>query len=273
MTNPTCACGRRITDQAYLCWTCTNGLERDLGDLPAILAELNTTRLRQGRTASESAGGKPGTREGYDQLPDERPTEALDELRTQLVGWARIVVEEHATAWPADTVVAVARFLMLHLDWLRRQEAAAEVKNDLGRSLAKLRSSVDQQPERIYAGPCLAPLPDGSQCPEHLMTVRGARRIVCRACRAVYDPAEQQSWLLAAAEDQLAPAFVLAQAVTNLGKPITAATIRGYAFRGRLLEHGLDLDGRPLYRVGDVLDLIHQEASRHARPTKRQESA
>jgi hypothetical protein len=37
---------------------------------------------------------------------------------------------------------------------------------------------------------------------------------------------------------------------------VTASQIRGWAFRGRLIAHGTDQDDRPLYRVGDVIDLL-----------------
>lgn len=269
MTATLCSCGKPIRDNATICWPCTNRLERELGDIPALLAEIDNARLRQARTGGRSAGGRPGTRSGYDQLPDSRPTQSLDRLRNELVGWARILVEEGGHSWPRDTVASVARFVQAGLPWLRRHEGAAEAVTGLTAAVAGLRHSIDRQADRIYAGPCNAPLEDGSVCQQHLTTTRGAREIHCDprrgGCDAKYDPSEQSAWLLAAAEDQLAPAFVLAQAVTRLGQTVPAGTIRQWALRGRLLEHGLDLDGHPLYRVGDVLDLIAAEAARRAK--------
>jgi hypothetical protein len=34
--------------------------------------------------------------------------------------------------------------------------------------------------------------------------------------------------------------------------------IRGYAHRGRILSRGADEIGRPLYRIGDIIDLLNE---------------
>lgn len=265
----TCQCGRPISDTGRLCWTCTRDLELHLAELPALLGEIQTTRLRQANTGSGT--GSRATVEGYDQLPDSRPDERLDELRTHLAGWARIVVEGTGAAWPADTVAAVSRFLFGHLTYLRGHEAAWEAHSDICGAIRRLRQTLDRPAERIYAGPCGAELEVG-RCPEHLSTTRGARRITCRGCGAVYDSAAQQQWCLEAAEDQLAHASLLARAVSNLGKPLRVTTVWKWASRGLIVDHGCDPDGRPLYRVGDALDLLASEAARRARVEKREAS-
>jgi len=74
-----------------------------------------------------------------------------------------------------------------------------------------------------------------------------------------YDMDGRREWLLEAAEDRLERAAHIAQAVTDLGSPISADRIRKWAERGRLVPHATDGRGRPLYRVGDVTELLRNE--------------
>ncbi|MEU8104391.1 hypothetical protein AB0C18_11790 [Nonomuraea muscovyensis] len=56
--------------------------------------------------------------------------------------------------------------------------------------------------------------------------------------------------------DQLGTATEIARALHGLCANPTPAMIRGYAHRGHMVNRGHDKTGRPLYRVGDVLDLL-----------------
>jgi hypothetical protein len=56
--------------------------------------------------------------------------------------------------------------------------------------------------------------------------------------------------------DHLTYAETIARALSGWGWKVTSAQIRGYAHRHRLLAHGADEHERPLYRVGDVVDLL-----------------
>jgi hypothetical protein len=95
--------------------------------------------------------------------------------------------------------------------------------------------------------------------------------ITCRACGHQHGAAERREWLLRAAEDRLATAGEISQAVPALyGHDIRIGTIRVWAHRGRIaarLPHPDDPLKRPRYRVGDVLDIASRAVSRPARTT------
>jgi hypothetical protein len=90
----------------------------------------------------------------------------------------------------------------------------------------------------------------------------------CRDCRTVYDVAERREWLLHSAEDVLATAPVISRALTRMGSEVMPDRIRQWASVSgggrRLVRRGRDRSGVPLYRLGDVMDLLAAEARRQA---------
>lgn len=286
-TTRACQCGRPILDNAVICRSCSGALEKALRDVPSLVAELETTRTRQSRTG----GGNVGTtsRSADKPLPwDQRASEGLEVLRVVLNAWTRVCVElhrfpggpacqgwcRHRSCWeltrvhpPGPTLGSMSRFLLGQVDWIRRQPDAGQCVELIGAAVARIGRVIDRRPDQIYCGPCLA---DG-KCPGELYALRGAKNVTCRECSVVHDVAVRQSWLLEQAYDQLATAGVLAAAVTELlGQTVTSAMVRGYAFRGRLIERGLDREARPLYRVGDLVDLLVHDAQRRARSGPKQ---
>src|SRR3546814_11799409 len=65
MTN-LCTCGTPVPE-AFLCRGCSERLRRALGDLPALIADLDITLARQAATGAHS-GGKP-TKKDAQPLP------------------------------------------------------------------------------------------------------------------------------------------------------------------------------------------------------------
>jgi len=76
--------------------------------------------------------------------------------------------------------------------------------------------------------------------------------------------AGRREWLLECAEDRLERASLIARAVSDLGSPISADRIRVWAMRKRLFSHATDGMGRPLYRIGDVMELLRNDTRREA---------
>lgn len=94
MTAAVCAlpgCGRPVPDQAYICPGCGARLERDLGDVPALAAELVTTWARQSRTGDH--GGH--SRRAVEPLPyDWAAAHDASTLANAIATWARHVAEQ-----------------------------------------------------------------------------------------------------------------------------------------------------------------------------------
>lgn len=107
------------------------------------------------------------------------------------------------------------------------------------------------------------------RCREDLWVPAGtaAGTVRCPACRAQVDVESRRTWLLQQVEDMLLPATELARAIDGLGVEMTPERLRKWAERGRLSERGRRLIGGralPVYRVGDVLDLVNADAARKA---------
>lgn len=266
---PACPCGRPIIDNSYLCHRCTDVLERDLGDIPALADEVETTRLRQSRTGGQAIGGGHGSER---PLPwDQRPVDASNALKVSLVGWVRIVTDERGGAWPADTLTALSRHLLANLKWLRHRPEVHDAKTEIGPLVHKLRATIDTRPERTYYGPCGSveygsdgkPILCAARCPTDLYAHPKATTATCQTCATEIDLTERREWLLSEVEEQLAHAQLLGRALSSLGRPVPDATIRSWVARGRLTPRGHDHQ-RALYRVGDVLDLLAEQATRQA---------
>lgn len=300
-------CGRPVPDNAYICPRCAEHLERALGDVTAVVDEFNpprypdddsvpeylrgkvhmprdtfgrqpstvwdaptaergnlpreleTTRYRQATT------GRNGGKAAETPVPwDQRAREAAWVLENAISTWARVIEEERGKDLPEDTSTAsLARWMLGSVEWLRHHQAGAEALDEITSAVANAAHAVDIRPERWYAGPC-------DTCGTDLYGKPASAHVICPndECGQVYDVKQRREQLLAAAEDRLANAALISRAVTSLGEPVKADRIRQWASRGRIVAHSVDLKGRPLYRIGDVLDLVAEDVDRN-RLTKR----
>lgn len=270
---PTCralvngaACGKPVRDNAHLCHPCTGHLTRALADVPALAVEVQTTRLRQSRTGGAPIGGGHGSEK---PLPwDDRPVVAAREARQVLSGWALF-----CGVGSSGTLTELSQGLHGAVGWLRQREEAPQAKRDIEHAVGRLRSTVDRRTDRVYLGRCgsvdyldeTTPDPESVPCPEDLYAHPKAKTVTCRVCEAEHDVDGLREHLLHLVEDQLAHAAWISQALSRLEVPIAEATVRSWAARDRLVQRGVDARKRPLYRIGDALDLVREETARQAR--------
>lgn len=128
-------------------------------------------------------------------------------------------------------------------------------------------------------------LPAGT-CPARLFTSTCAEKVTCKACNTVYNVAERRARLVAEAEDELRPIDEIVDALPWLvGFAVNKSTARNWRrdrrymkarpatadrpaqparpWRSRVLfAQGLDIDGRELFRVGDVIELAKAAKAR-----------
>jgi hypothetical protein len=269
-------CNKPIRDSRHVCVSCASQLERVLAETPSLAEDLETTRLRQSRTGGHNIGGGHSTDR---PLPwSEAASFAVATLRSTLVAWAQIVVDERGVSWPHDTLPDISAFLLRHLDWLTHHPDAAEAVDELSFATRQARAVIDRAPDHWYAGRCehvdleaqveaiVTSTPGPPPCPEELYVKAGAQTVTCRTCSTEHDVTQRRQKLVRRVEDQLATASELTSAVSNLVRPISLNTIKSWVRRKRLTEHSKGPDGVALYRVGDVLDLLAADALRHATP-------
>ncbi|MGI5153614.1 hypothetical protein [Microbispora sp. CA-102843] len=265
-------CGRPVPDNAYVCPGCASGLHEHLVRLTGggLADELDTALARQAKLGG--GGGRGGAEQplpyGY------AASEALYVLRSTLVGWVRVLEGDlrpigptcrtgclHGSCRlitarnpPADTLPAMAGWLASRAETLRHMPEGPDAVDELTAAIVNAEAVVWPPGDHVYVGPC-AGEHHGAPCGADLYAPPGAAQVTCRACGATYRVHQRRQWLLGEAEAVLGTATEIARAVTNLGRPVTPERIRQWAHRGCLLARGRDARGRPLYRVGDVLDL------------------
>ena len=296
-TMPVCPiCGKPIHDNAYICGTCGQTLTKALHHIADLHAELDVTLTRQARIGSTNGAPPPPPEVDPDPQPKNvilwgvavQPLPfhlGASTVRRAVVNvvttWARIILEERGMDLPpipeppigpvcnpteckhqsctvirwhiqdSETVHA-AKFIGEYVWWLRHRPEAPEAFKDLTLADRDLERVIDRPAPMKYAGPC-------NICRKDLYVREGAAMVECRPCGMTYDMDQRREYLLKCAEDRLERAAQIARAVTDLGSPISADRIRKWAERGRLLPHATDPRGRPLYRVGDVTELLRSE--------------
>jgi hypothetical protein len=281
---PTCLrCPRPIPDTAYIETRCASDLRAQLERVATLAGEAAATVAKLDRL---SAGGRRTDTEA--PLPLKLAAAAdHDAAVSTLLTWARHIHEQsgrelptvrtapcpHASCAqrragriqgprcegqaPEHPVAVLAAWLVGQVDWLRYRPEADEAFDEITYACRLAERVVDRQPERWYAGPCGA---DG--CEAELYPPAGAKVIRCPDCGTEHDAQDRRDWLLDEAEDQLAGASWIAATLTSLGRTVRADTVRQWAERERLIPHGHDANGRPLYRLSEVRELVDEAEAR-----------
>ena len=168
----------------------------------------------------------------------------------------------HLEAFTAPAV----EWLADQVDVARRLEDFPELLNRLRRATGRGWALVDQPPGLgWFAGECDAELEDDEVpgttvlCGRKLYARLDEGTVRCPACRTVHDVTLRRRRLLDAAEDVLMTATEAARALTALEHPVTPERVRKWKSREQLAVSGYTLEGRPRYRLGDVLALLRRE--------------
>lgn len=275
MTNACVCCTRPMSDVAYACPSCGGKAAAHLRDIIDMTGAARDVAHGQARRGSGGGGGSEP------RLPlNLGATQRLDAVQRELVMLARMVAEERQGAiwvWTDDAIIEAAMWLTSQTEWLRHHQAADEHFAIIA-SCARVVEGVARGPSsQRYLGPCGAqlvdvmPVPDGegswdlvevdidTPCPGDIYAREGASDGRCRLCGATVGVGDRRAWLDAEVRSRAFRAVEIAQAYG-----INVNTIRSWAARGQLVAHGHDRDERPLYNVGDVLDLAAADAARRA---------
>lgn len=257
----TCAknCGRPTTGAA-LCNDCETTFVRQIAELAALADDLRITITRQ----SVIGSGNGGRRSTETPVPwDDRASRE----RAALLGFAwRTVLRiwdkhERLPAGQHGGLAGIGRWLHQRINRLLDHHDIGEIANDLHRHTKRASRLIDRPAPGVFAGICSATTPTGP-CPTWLYATQGRAVVTCRVCGAHHDVKTRRATLREHAEHILATAAEIARAVVWLGDNVKPDRIRQWASRGRLARHGTDDTGKPLYRIGDVLQLLEDDAQR-----------
>jgi len=281
----------------YACRSCTGRLRGLLTDLPGLFGDLDTTLTRQAVFTTRYASTGPATPD-IDDDPHPAPltaattplvvhlgaADAIFVTRNTLVAWADWITAVRGHTLPT-TWAGIGEYLRDATRWLARHPTGPQAIDELSAALRHARTAIDRPADRVFVGTCGAlietpmrlgavddtgaPVPSlvPTTCTEQLYAHDGCATVECPRCGTTWDVSVRQQTLLEQLEDHVLPAVDLARAIDGLGVPVTADRIRQWKRRRVLAvavdEQGrprADRRGRPLYRVGDVLDLVAERA-------------
>lgn len=253
-------CGRHSAES--LCTACWGQLDAALRSVAWLVDELQITITRQAVT-----GGSVGVAARAAETPVPVNVEASgrgDHLHGILFSWMRCLWEDYGIG-PIEkvrTTAGLADWLQAHAEWCRRHPAAFDLYDEIMRAVHQCRQIIDRRPDRIYLAPCGAELADFSLCPADLYGVEGQAIVRCRSCGTRWDLTERRDWMLAQVEDRTANSVQLSGLLASMGVEVASSTIRTWYSAGKLGVADHDHRGRPLYRVGDVLEIMAQRQRR-----------
>lgn len=265
----TCTCGRPTRDDAYVCDTCLDNLSRDLGDIPWLATELDTTL-----TGERSPVAQDGGRSAKCSCKDEddkcshglvpfnvAASDASRNLKHELVMLVRFCLEEGVRSrggddMPADDLVSLSRWLMWRTDGLAFVDMAPEFVRSVRAAVTTCRRVVDLPPERSYAGPC-------PECKRDLYHRPDAAEVKCSECGTTWDVGEVVAWMRDRITEHMADRLVTAREGSTLlsryGIEVGQGTIDKWHNRGLIVHAGHEQragkDGPRLYRWDELLTL------------------
>jgi hypothetical protein len=233
----TCAtgCGRPTRDTLALCNGCLWALECDLGDVAWLDEQLELVLSRLavlgehngGRSAETPMPVHPGA------------LKARSDLRAALVGWVRDMADG-TTHWPADTLPAMAGWLLKRIDRIAVHPAAGDIHGEIVGAVRFAARVIDLPANRTTfpVGPC----PELG-CTGEIRAYIPAQperpaRMECSACETRWEP---HQWLRAGrrilARKGEAIGYVDVQvAAASLG--LAVRTVQHWVKVGKLANHG-----------------------------------
>lgn len=198
-----CLCGKPARD-AFLCRACTETLRRTLGDLPALIADLDLTLARQGVIGAHGEG-KP-TKKDSQPLPLHNGAgEVASDLRFRLVVAIKAIAEPRGIVdLPADNPTSMAHWLLTNLDAIRLDPSGPDIARDMHACTAAIMVVIDLPTtrSRFKVGMCPEVDSEGVPCPGEIWVHLPAEDLgvpatmQCKACGKVY---ETWQWLRAGA--------------------------------------------------------------------------
>ncbi|ROO51448.1 hypothetical protein EDC02_6326 [Micromonospora sp. Llam0] len=273
-------CARPTADTGYACHGCGRAAATAVAEIVDAAAAARAAAAALARRGPATAGGAAAGRLPLDLAATSRLAEAgrvvgrwVAAVRAagrplgvpgRLVGaaCARLACRHGSCvelrAPDADPLAVLAAALAGHTGWMRRQPWARDAFRDLAGVARLLQRIADGPPGRRWLGQCGGRRPDGTVCRVDLRAGPSAGVVRCRACGALVDVDERRGQL---AELTRQYAYTPREIEDAYGIP--ASSIRVWAHRGRIAWVG-EVDGRPVYRLGMVLDRARADAVRRA---------
>jgi hypothetical protein len=213
--------------------------------LANLASDLDVAITRQARMTDPNPGHAVEA-----PLPfDVRASEAAWVVRNTLSEWVTALANDQDPR-PAAEAAPMAVWLLNRIPRIAQHPDATDCLDELAAAATQATRAVDRPPERRYAGPC-------ATCGQPLYVKAGKTTVTCK----LHDPPwtgdveERREWMLSEVAGRLAHAAAAVHVLSLLDVKITAVQVTRWKQAGRLVQRGRDVEGRTLYRIGDLIDL------------------
>lgn len=288
-------CERPTGDDTTICARCAQHLQDQLREVPAVAADILTTRTGQRaapmtlnrKSADRPLPIRPDAGRGLDERRNRMATAIVrsadaiaraagrrleDELADRQVRESAAEARADRNPDPAAlTGEPVGRYEVAAM-WmagrpkdLRRHPDAARMYAAITETLAEARAVTDEHRPTAYKGPC-------PQCGTGLYAHPGSPAARCQRCRAEHSTAQLDAENLARARDTLVTIPEAVRLLADLGQPIPRSTIyawraqrrivgRGYRHDERTIDRQIDVRDPAVYRLAEILDAAARPAA------------
>ena len=243
-------CGRTRDESVFVCAQCIENLEVALGDVPALLADLEVLAAKQARF---SASGK-----GNDRSPLPFNPHAADRiayLSNEVTSAVRMLCQSRGIRPQVTDAVSASRWLLRNVHAVALDQAGPDVTVGILREHRRAIFAIDRPPDRPYIGVC-----DLCQTPMHAK--EGEPEFTCATCSATYVVAERKAKIDAKVQTALLSLREIADlSARHLGGKITLKQLEGLVRRRRLTAAGVRRDPdreTSLYRAADVVAIMEE---------------
>lgn len=242
-----------------VCQTCVERLSGQLTDLAWAHDDLEGVLGASNRTArfDPVSGSKTPPVPVRLDVADHRDT-----IRTVLVSWTKLVVEERGmTLWPRNNVHAIADFLISQMTWLTEHEAAGDLCHEVAHALGRARGLL------AVPGPVAwVPCPDTGEepCDGKIRVTPDTLVARCNTCGWETDDLPWLGKLLRGDEPALVTAVDACHRLLVEGHRVTPSTIRSWLKRGHVTLQDRDERGRALYDLAELRERAIARTSKRA---------
>ena len=259
-----CRCGVPTADGIWLCVSCAERFEYRLAEVDSVLAELAHAVPRLTLTATYGDRA-PGVRAQHAPAPvNVDAVSAMDALHGWLMGTALRLAAVTRRPLDGRSPSRLVGYLMWHLPRLRSLSWVVDLHPALDKLLKDCERVTHEAAPRVFAGTC-------AECETDLYACKGEPEARCKTCGATYEVLKWRVHAQTAKDYYIGSPADLSRKLSapEYGITVTADQIRKWGARGKLERSNPDTDENglylpPVYRLGDVLDLV--QAKHHKTP-------